>query len=367
MCIRDSINAEYGAVADQTMVSVSGLLPGLVAVVVAYLTLLLVMDQEISDSHFNDQPKHWPLPGLRFKSLALQDLQLNFVEAGPEDATKCMIMLHGFPESASAWGEYISHYALAGWHVVAPDQRHVNQSVQVDGTAPTLELLAQDTAALITQTSPCSKAVVIGHDWGAGAAWATALQHPDLVEALVVFNVPHLEVYRWHNLAGMPFALKEAWYFLMFGLTRPLAYWKCVKNDYSWFIWFTFGSSEPGTYSKAEIQAYKDMYDTSLWNALSWYQMGNDWLMKGLLPWSDSLMGSIWKDGNTPSTVPTLQLYGSKDMYIAPGMAHKSLSHEYVSHPKKKMVMFDAGHWLPKERPQECMAEIDAFLSSPWP
>ena len=34
---------------------------------------------------------------------------------------------------------------------------------------------------------------MVGHDWGGGVAWYLAIKHPELVEKLIVCNIPHPE------------------------------------------------------------------------------------------------------------------------------------------------------------------------------
>ena len=56
------------------------------------------------------------------------------------------------------------------------------------------------------------KARVVGHDWGAGVAWALALMAPDRVERLAVLSVGHPAAF-----ARRPSAQREkSWYMLLF-------------------------------------------------------------------------------------------------------------------------------------------------------
>ena len=62
-----------------------------------------------------------------------------------------MLFVHGFPETAASWKEYILHYAAAGYHVMAPDMRNVNNSMGVSG-AVSFELLSNDLFAILEHT-----------------------------------------------------------------------------------------------------------------------------------------------------------------------------------------------------------------------
>ena len=36
------------------------------------------------------------------------------------------------------------------------------------------------------------KAIVVGHDWGGAVAWTLAMMRPEVVEKLIILNLPHL-------------------------------------------------------------------------------------------------------------------------------------------------------------------------------
>ena len=60
------------------------------------------------------------------------------------------------------------------------------------------------------------RALVAGHDWGAGVAWLTAMNHPEVVERLAILNGPHPR----RMLQGLrrPRQLARSWYMLFFQL-----------------------------------------------------------------------------------------------------------------------------------------------------
>eukprot|EP00928_Gymnodinium_smaydae_P030705 TRINITY_DN22759_c0_g1_i1.p1 TRINITY_DN22759_c0_g1~~TRINITY_DN22759_c0_g1_i1.p1 ORF type:complete len:369 (-),score=39.48 TRINITY_DN22759_c0_g1_i1:165-1244(-) len=328
---------------------------------------------EWENDHFTDEPFEWPesLQYSDVKSAASDGLILHTIVAGPPaDKSKGVVVFaHGFPETAASWKDYILHYAKQGYHVRAPDMRNVNNSI-AQNTDASLDIVADDLLGVL-QTTGQSKTVIVGHDWGAGASWAFALKYPQHTTALVTLAVPHLELYRSYNTFRLPLALTHVWYFLFFGLTGPVARWRVVKDDCAWSTKFCFGTSEPQTFSKAEIARLKKMYARTMSSSSSstvttWYSMGCWWLLKSLLPktlLAPGLSTSMWSDGNTPSRVPTLQLFGSRDAYINPSMFGHSANAEYVAHPYKRTVVYDATHWLNHEKKREIMQEMDSFIA----
>lgn len=325
------------------------------------------------NEHFTDEPFEWPesLQYYEVKSAASDGLVLNTIVAGPSAAESKGVILfaHGFPETAASWKDYILYYAQQGYHVRAPDLRNVNNSLAKNMDC-SLDMVADDFLGVLQSTGQ-SKAVIVGHDWGAAVTWAFALKYPQHTTALVTLAVPHLELYRSYNTFRLPFALSHVWYFLFFGLTGPAARWKIAKDDFAWFTSFIFGTSDPKTFAKADIARLKEMYARTMVSGTNptvttWYSMGSQWLLKALLPKSMLASGvstSMWSDGNTPSLVPTLQLFGSRDNYINPGMFGHAANAEYIAHPYKRTVLFDATHWLNHEKKDEIMHEIDTFVA----
>ena len=53
-----------------------------------------------------------------------------------------------------------------------------------------MKLLVADVAAVIRHLGE-SRAIVVGHDWGGAISWFLAMARPDLVERLIILNLPH--------------------------------------------------------------------------------------------------------------------------------------------------------------------------------
>ena len=138
------------------------------------------------------------------------------MEAGVPDSTPLVVFLHGFPELWWSWRHQLDAMAKAGIWAVAPDMRGYNESDKPRGTsAYEVENLAGDVAGLIRALGR-TKAIVVGHDWGAMVAWAFANEYPEMLERLAILNVPH-------PLAMMrglrrPAQLKKSWYIFFFQL-----------------------------------------------------------------------------------------------------------------------------------------------------
>ena len=101
-----------------------------------------------------------------------------------------VVMIHGFPDFWYSWRHQMNalkpHY-----QVVAIDQRGYNLSDAPKGDENyDMRYLVNDVAAVVKSLGK-EKAVIVGHDWGGAVAWNVAFALPNMVERLIVLNLPH--------------------------------------------------------------------------------------------------------------------------------------------------------------------------------
>src|SRR5688500_6681552 len=101
------------------------------------------------------------------------------------------VMIHGFPDFWYSWRHQMQALAQAGYRVAAVDQRGYNLSDKPSGVDNySMRMLVGDIAAVIA-AEKSEKAIVIGHDWGGSVAWNVAMRRPELVQLLIICNLPH--------------------------------------------------------------------------------------------------------------------------------------------------------------------------------
>lgn len=119
-----------------------------------------------------------------------------------------VLLFHGYPETARSWTAVQHRIAAAGYHVVAPYMRgYPPTAFASDYSVPTL---SRDVAALIDAFGAGS-AFVVGHDWGAAAAYAAAADSPAKIAKLVAIAIPHPR-----GFAGDPSVFLEAPHFVYY-------------------------------------------------------------------------------------------------------------------------------------------------------
>jgi len=116
------------------------------------------------------------------------DTRIHYVTAGKGPL---LIMIHGFPDYWYTWRNQIPELAKT-FQVVAYDQRGYNLSDQPAGVENyAMPKLVNDVKALIEHFGH-EDAVVMGHDWGGAVAWSFAMTYPNMVDRLVILNLPHM-------------------------------------------------------------------------------------------------------------------------------------------------------------------------------
>ncbi|MEI2727823.1 MAG: alpha/beta hydrolase [Candidatus Nanopelagicales bacterium] len=151
--------------------------------------------------------------GIESIRFAANGLEVHALAAGPADGPLVML-LHGFPELSRSWRHQLVALSNAGYRAVAPDQRGYGQTTR---RGPyDIETLSADVAAMIDALGR-ERAIVIGHDWGGGVAWAVAGFFPQRVQALVVANCPPPQVMA-RALKRSPRQLKKSLYMVFFQL-----------------------------------------------------------------------------------------------------------------------------------------------------
>jgi pimeloyl-ACP methyl ester carboxylesterase len=101
-----------------------------------------------------------------------------------------MVMIHGFPDFWYTWRHQMERLSDQ-FQVVAVDLRGYNESDKPKGVENyAMPLLVSDIVAVIRHLHR-EKAIVVGHDWGGSIAWNLAMKAPNLVEKLIICNLPH--------------------------------------------------------------------------------------------------------------------------------------------------------------------------------
>jgi pimeloyl-ACP methyl ester carboxylesterase len=123
-----------------------------------------------------------------------------------------VLLIHGFPDSSVLWRHQVPALTEAGFRTVAPDLRGFGESGKPDAVSDYAVGRAVGDMVAILDALDIERAHVVGHDWGAGVAWAMALLAPDRVDKLVVLSVGHPEAWSRKTIEER----RLSWYMLLF-------------------------------------------------------------------------------------------------------------------------------------------------------
>ncbi|MFT7578432.1 MAG: pimeloyl-ACP methyl ester carboxylesterase [Myxococcota bacterium] len=116
-------------------------------------------------------------------------LAFSYLSAGPTDG-ELVLCLHGYPETAHTFDATLQTLGDAGYRVIAPFMRgYAPTQLAPTGNYSALAL-ARDALGLIGALG-AERAILIGHDWGAMAAYVATAMAPERVAKLVTIAIPH--------------------------------------------------------------------------------------------------------------------------------------------------------------------------------
>ena len=276
-------------------------------------------------------------------------VRLHYAERG--NGQKLVVLLHGFPECWYSWRHQLM--ALGDrFTVVAPDMRGYNLSDKPPRIEDyRIDLLVDDVLGLIRHFG-ARDAHVVGHDWGAGIAWAVAQRNPEYVSKLVAMQVPPAAAWR-ANLTWRQ-ALRS-WYMLFFQIPH-LPEWLMSRNDYE-AIEKTFKDTvgRRGSFSDTDIAVYKQAMrePRALHSAINYYRANFFSLFF-------KRSGKEFETIKRKVTVPTLFIYGERDFAIVPETVRGV--GRFIEAPFKEVRIPSSGHWVQNEATAEVNAALNEFL-----
>ena len=284
-----------------------------------------------------------------------EPLEVAYLEDGPADGPLALC-LHGFPDHAPTWEALLVDLAAAGYHAVAPWMRgYAPTAVPADGRFQTAAL-SLDALALADALAPGDRpAVLVGHDWGALAAYGAAVQRPDRFRRLVAMSVPHPALLA-ARLLTTPAQLKRSWYMFFFQL--PLAGMAVGANDFA-LIDMLWRDWSPGLDPPAEhLRGVKEALGApgGLDAALGYYRQ--TWDTTRHDPRLAAVQGAV----NGWVQVPTLYLHGADDGCIGADMIDTEAMKPLFPAGVDVEILPGTGHFLHLENPATVNRRIVGFL-----
>lgn len=259
-----------------------------------------------------------------------------------------MLMLHGFPEFWYSWRHQLPEFSQ-DYKVVALDLRGYNDSDKPTNLeAYRLSELVQDVRGVIEGLG-YDRCILVGHDWGGAIAWNFAYDYPDMVDRLIVLNLPHPAKFASGLLT--PQQLLRSSYIFFFQLPL-LPEFLLQAFDYQPVVQALRNTAvNKAAFSADDLKAYQQAAAKpgALTAMINYYRAN---LLQPEL--TSRNWGSL--------QVPTLLLWGEDDPALGKELTYgteayvPNLTLRYIPH---------CSHWVQQEKPQLVNQYMREFLNSP--
>jgi len=252
-----------------------------------------------------------------------------------------LLLVHGFPDTPHTWDDVRPRLAAAGWRVVTPFTRGYAPSQAPASDDYGAETLGRDLLALIEALGH-ERAAVVGHDWGASAAYSAAHLGPERVARVATIAIPHP--------ATIKPSLGKLWgarHFL--SLRLPGAARRFARGDYAEVRALYERWSPAFDWPDAEFEAAKNAYAAPgcLEAALGYYRC-----LEPRPP--EHFLGKI--------QVPGLVIGGTEDG-VATAEDFERSARRFEG--PCRVEMLPGGHFLHREHPEPFLSLLTEFLGDP--
>jgi pimeloyl-ACP methyl ester carboxylesterase len=282
-------------------------------------------------------------------------LRIAFEESGPADAP-AVILLHGWPDDVRTWDSFLKPLRTQGYRVIRPFLRGYGPTRFLADDTPRsgqLSALACDLMAFADALG-LQRCILIGHDWGARAAYIMASQMPARVSHCIALSVG------WGtNGPDQTLSLPQSrnyWYHWYLATSRGADDLKRDRRAFARFMWNTW--SPAWEFSESEFGNTAAAFDNPDWLDICLHSYRHRWGFAEGDPAYAELEGKL---ATTPRImVPTLLLHGSED-----GANHPTTSEgkeKLFGDAYRRVLIKDAGHFPQREKSDEVIAEVMRWL-----
>lgn len=285
------------------------------------------------------------------------EVDFAYFEAGPPDGPLALC-LHGFPDTALTWERLLDDLGSAGFHAVAPFMRGYHPtSLAPDGNYE-LAALAKDACDLADTLAGDGEAFLVGHDWGAAAAYPAAAYRPERFARVVTMAVPPGQVVI-RAFVERPDQLKRSWY--MFFFQHPLSDVAVAGDDFAFIdmLWRDWSPTlAPGD---DYLRVLKDALSQpgGLQAALGYYRA-----MLNPPPSPDPALADVRDAVGRAVPVPVLYLQGGADTCMAADLFDPADLEGAFAEGSAFELVEGAGHFLHLEEPERVNRRIVDFLTA---
>lgn len=285
------------------------------------------------------------------------DLDVEVSMLGPRDGPAVML-LHGWPDAPRTWAEVAPGLAAEGYRVVIPALRGFGGTRLRGGfTARTGQLasLGQD-AVELADALEIDTFAVVGHDWGARAAYIATCLWPQRVSACVALSVG------WGtNSAAQKLSMRQVqnyWYQWYMATPRGAELVKHARLELTRHLWDTW--CPYWKIDEDEFVRTAAAFENPDWAEVVLHSYRHRW---GWAPADPDYAGLEARLSAPPLiTRPTLVLHGAQDPCNDPATSENKES--LFGGAYLRLLIERCGHFPQREHPQQVTRHILDWLQT---
>jgi pimeloyl-ACP methyl ester carboxylesterase len=283
-------------------------------------------------------------------------LEIVYEQSGPSEGPP-VLLLHGWPDAPRGWRSVADQLHAEGWRTIIPYLR---------GSRPT-RFLHEDTARFAGAAALAQDAIdladalkldrfaVVGHDWGARAAYTIAGLFPERLTAIAtlalgyqprgVFSLPDFEQSR------------RFWYQWFQCLDEGV---QAVRRDPVGFARIQWNTWSPqGWFDEAEFVATAESFKGPDWAAITLNAYRSRWVPGEAVDHRyDGLQQKLSQTEYL--AIPTLMIQGASDFCDAPKQS-EGLD-RFFTRGYTRLLIDGVGHFPHREAPALVAGAVNRFL-----
>ncbi len=288
--------------------------------------------------------------------VATPALATAYEERNPQ-ASDVVVLLHGFPDDVRTWDALLACSVFARSRTIVPWLRGFGATRFRDATQARVAqagALARDVVDLLDALG-IERCTLVGHDWGARAAYGAAVLAPERVARLIALSVGY-----GTNVPGatMSYAQTQAyWYQWFFATPRGEAALRDDRYALCRHLWQTWSPS--WRFSDDEYARTARAFENPNFVEIVLHSYRHRW---GFAPAHGRYAADDARIAAMPAIkVPTLVVHGEEDgatLLEATAGREESFASAY-----ERIVVTGAGHFVQREAPAAVAHAIAAFRS----
>lgn len=266
------------------------------------------------------------------------------------------MLLHGWPDSTRTWDGLLAPLHEAGFRTIAPSLRGFGgtQFRRAETfRSGQLAALGQDLLDCLDALG-IERCAVIGHDWGARAAYIGACLAPERFSHCIALSVG------WGtNDPDQILSLQQAqnyWYHWLMALPRGEALVRQDRRNFTRYIWTIWSPDHP--LSDTAFEETASAFDNPDWADIVLHSYRVRWGHAPVDPAYDAIEARLRAD--PAIRVPTLVIHGETDPCNAPATSQGK--EQLFTGVYQRESLPGVGHFPQREAPNQTAAKILSFL-----